>query len=562
MTERGSPSARLRALVYAAVAIAGALVVLQPATAIASKRQIAIIQDGAITSSPSTELPNVRALGASTIRVFVTWYSLAPKPASKRMPRRFNGADPADYPRSHWAPYDTIVRTARQLGITVDFELTGGSPRWASGADAPRHSGYTENRSYYSWKPNPKLYGQFVHAVSERYDGRFQPRGQRSALPRVHFWSFWNEPNFGQDLGPQTTDGSIVPVAPRIYRALLNAGWRALLVTGHRHDTLLIGELAAKGYALHEPGDPGRLPGQGAQTRSLDFLRAVYCLDDNYRRLAGATAARFGCPASAAGSRRFRAVNPALFHATGFAIHAYDSREAPNTNPAEINPDYATFPVLRRVAAALDRTTRAYGSRKHYPIYNDEFGYVTSPPAKRGKGNPSPARAAVELNQAEYLSYRNPRVAAYSQYLISDPPVNPRQRTDGFSSGLYTSSGKAKPTLNAYRLPVWLPSTTVHPGARTQVWGGARPAVFLRSAARARRPIVSIQMRRRDHTRWTTISTVRASPSTGYFDVHPRLPYSGSLRLAYTYPKTEPFLPLKTAGSTIHSRVVSVTLGG
>ena len=137
-----------------------------------------MVQDNAILASPATELPLVRALGATTVRVFVTWYSLAPDAAAKQPPEGFDGSDPNAYPASKWRPYDQLVEDAQQDGITVDFELTGGSPRWASGTDPPASSpGYTDDRRYFSWEPNPAMYGQFVHAVTERYDGTFTPPG-------------------------------------------------------------------------------------------------------------------------------------------------------------------------------------------------------------------------------------------------------------------------------------------------------------------------------------------------------------------------------------------------
>jgi hypothetical protein len=521
-----------------------------------SSRLITMLQDDAILASPATQLPLVRALGATTVRVFLTWYSLAPEPAAKQPPEGFDGSDPAAYPALKWLPYDLLVGHARQDGITVDFELTGGSPRWASGTDPPPSvPGYTVDRRYYSWEPNPVMYGQFVHAVAERYDGTFTPAGSDTALPRVHFWSFWNEPNFGQQLGPQATDGSTVSASAPRYRALLDAAWTAVQQTGHAQDTTLIGEIAAKGYGLRPAGHPGPLPGNTAQTRALDFVRYLYCLDADDRPLRGIAATQVGCPADAGGSRQFRAQNPALFDASGFAIHAYDSKQAPDANPATIDANDATLPVLGRVATALDRITGAYGPAKHFPIYNDEFGYITSPPQAEGNGDPSPARAAVELNQAEYISYKNPRVAAYSQYEITDPPPNPNP---GFSTGLYTSKLTPKATLYAFRMPVWLPNTTVRRGVNTEIWGGARPAALANQSSR----LVDIQMQHDGHGPWKTITTVDAAPGTGYIDIHTTLPYSGTLRLAYTYPKTGSLLPPKVPGTTISSRTVNVTVTG
>jgi hypothetical protein len=527
-----------------------------PANAAVARKLITMVDDDAILSSPTTALPVVRAIGATTVRVFVTWYSLAPHAAAKQPPAGFDGSDPNAYPAAKWLPYDQLVVDAQRDGITVDFELTGGSPRWASGPNPPASSpGYTIDRRYYSWEPDPTMYGQFVHAVTERYDGTFTPPGANAALPRVHFWSFWNEPNFGQDLGPQATDGSSVSASAPRYRALLKAAWTAVRQTGHAQDTTLIGEIAAKGYALRPPGHPGPLPGNTAQTRALDFVRDLYCLDVNYRPLRGVAATQIGCPADAAGSRRFRAQNPALFDATGFAVHAYDSKQAPDANPATINPNDATLPVLGRVTMALDRVTGAYGSGKHFPIYNDEFGYITSPPQSKASGDPSPARAAVELNQAEYLSYKNPRVAAYSQYEITDPAPDPNP---GFSTGLYTSKGAPKATLYAFRMPLWLPNTTVRRGAKIEVWGGARPAAFTDQTSR----LVDIQMQHGGRGPWKTITAVEAAPGTGYIDIRTTVPYSGTLRLAYTYPRTGSLLPPGVPGTTIASRTVNVTVTG
>jgi hypothetical protein len=532
---------------------------LAAAPASASTDQLSIIQDGSFLKSPTTSLPLARALGARVVRVFVGWSSVAPKPDAVSEPD-FDASNPAAYPASNWAPYDALVRTAQEQGIEVDLEITGGGPRWAEGKNPPLV--YRQDATF-AWLPDPVMYGQFVHAVTERYDGHFAPRGSTGPLPAVHFWSFWNEPNFGQDLGPQAIDGSTKPIAPALYRALLDAGYAALHRTQPQaRDTVLIGELAATGYPLHAPGHPGKLPGVTAQTRALAFLRALYCVDDRYAPLQGSTATRYGCPATTAGTRAFRTRNPALFDATGFADHPYSSRRAPNADPAKINRDYATFPVLDRVAKALDEVTGAYGSRKRLPIYNDEYGYITSPPQPPALGYPTPERAAAELNQAEYLSYQNPRIASYAQFLLDDPPITAQHPKPGFSSGLFSSTGVAKATLNAYRLPLWLPRATAKAGSKLEIWGGARPATFAASAPEPTAPTVAIQEQDYLQSNWTTIRTVAVSSATGYFDIHMRLSYTGKLRLAYTYPPNEPFLPVKVAGSTVYSRAVTVTVTG
>jgi hypothetical protein len=393
-----------------------------------------------------------------------------------------------------------------------------------------------------------------VHAVTQRYSGHFKPSGASSALPAIRFWSFWNEPNFGTYLGPQTASRSTVPVAPTQYRSLINAAWKAAHQTGHGHDTLLVGELDPLGNSLAKPGRGSKFPGSTGTTSPLSFVRALYCVDNNYNKVTGSVARQWGCPTSAGASRRFKSANPALFNAKGFAIHPYTLKQSPTSK--KVNNNYATFPVLSRLTTALDRSMGAYGGHKKFPIYNDEFGFITRPPS--GAGFPSPAKASVYLNQSEYLSYKNARLATYDQYLLQDAQPIPGRPAPGFNTGLYTSSGKPKVTVNAYRLPVWMPKQTVHKGAKAEIWGAARPSTF--AAASARR--VAIQMQQGGHGAWKTIHTVKASAKTGYFDVRPKLPYSGKLRLSYTYPSSQPFLPVNVAGSTIVGRTIKVKVTG
>ena len=395
-----------------------------------------------------------------------------------------------------------------------------------------------------------------MHAVAERYSGHYRPTGASSALPAVHFWSFWNEPNFGTALRPETTNGSTVPTAAAMYRALINNAWKAMHQTGHRHDTLLIGELDPLGNALAKPGRHSKYPGTQRVLAPLSFVRSLYCVDDDYQRVTGSTARSWRCPTTTAAARKFRSANPALFSSTGFAIHPYPFKEAPNANPSKINNNYATFPVLSRLTSTLDRSLRARGSHRRMPLYNTEFGYITHPP--NGKGYPSPTTAAAWLNQTEYLSYKNRRLNSYDQYLLRDPASTPQNPHPGFNTGLYTSNGRPKVTAAAFRLPLWLPRTRVKAGAKTEIWGGARPATVAPPSGLS----AQIQMQKGGRGTWTTILTVRVKKKTGYFDIHSKLPYSGKLRLAYRYSHSEPLLPTGVAGSTVYSRTVTVKVSG
>ena len=536
--------------------IIAALALLAPSTASASRTQVAMFQDGAaIQADPAGTLAQMRSLGATTARVILFWYSVAPDPGAKRKPR-FDATDPNAYPAANWAPYDAIVRDAHADGMRIDFTVAGGSPRWASGAGAPVQD------KFFAWKPNAAAYGQFMRAVGKRYDGSFTPKGQSTPLPRVNFWAIWNEPNFGEDLGPQATDTSRISYAPQLYRNLVRAGWSALAKTGHHPgtDTILIGEFAAHGSALsdgrHGASWPQGLPGDYGQTQPLPFIDTLYCLDADGAKLTGSAAAQVGCPTTASGRAAFAKNNPGLFDASGVGDHPYANDGTPRSDGVG-NPNWATFPNFGRLERTLDQANRAYGSHRRFSIYNDEYGYVTDPPQK-GKGQAvSQATAARYINWAEYISWTSPRVASYSQYLLRDGPPNALTGNGGFASGLYDSNGKAKPTLNAYRMPLWVPSTTLARPGRDKVWGEARPAHWTGQDTK-RTQAVSVQFRAHGKGAWKTVATVR---SDTYFEVRPRFATSGQVRLRYTYPATsDPLESIGTAGTTIVSRTQSITV--
>ena len=53
------------------------------------------------------------------------------------------------------------------------------------------------------------------------------------------------------------------------------------------------------------------------------------------------------------------------------------------------------------------------------------------------------------------MAYVNPRVAAFSQYLLSDdPPRSEGYKYGGFESGLRSADGKTKPAYEGFRLPL------------------------------------------------------------------------------------------------------------
>jgi hypothetical protein len=276
----------------------------------------------------------------------------------------------------------------------------------------------TKRRRDQVTEPSPKEFQAFATAVGRRYGDR------------VDVWSIWNEPNHPQFLRPQFVKKRAR--SPRIYRNLFLAGQRGLRASGNGGDTLLFGETAPRGTPR--------------VVAPLAFLRGALCLDRSYRR-------RGSCRRVQAG---------------GYAHHAYTTRVGPRFRPPE--RDDVTIGVISRLTRALDRAGRAGAIRRGLGIYLTEFGIQSSPDPLAV----SLARQAEYLGIAEHMSYVNPRVRSFSQYLLRDdrPRKGPRiQRYSGFESGLRRSDGRAKPAYQAFRLPLAVEAV----GRSDVLWGRVRP---------------------------------------------------------------------------------------
>jgi hypothetical protein len=527
-------------------ALALSLAALHTASAAASVTQEAIIQDdNQLRANPAGTLQTFRDLGVTRVRVNLSWNSLAPR----RRPKHFKATDPAAYSAAEWAPYDAIVRVAAADKVGIDLTIVGPAPLWATGRGAPRG---TTGFFRAAWEPSAREFGFFVRAVGTRYSGTYRPRGSATALPRVNFWSIWNEPNYGYDLAPQGSGaGQTTPNSPHLYRNLLDAAWSALVATGHRTrtDRILFGEVTPHGT---------RAWGVFSNMKPLIFLRSLYCVDSSYRELRGSAAAAQGCPTTAAGSRRFRRDHPALFSASGFADHPYEQASAPNRPThlcgnqlcvgAPSDPDFADLPEIPRLERTLDRLNRVYGSHTRFPVWSTEYGFRTKPPDPNL--GVSQATAAGYMNWAEFLSYHQPRLYSYDQYGLVDPPP-----PGFFDSGLENPNGSRKPGFDAYRVPLWLPVTSTKAGRKIEIWGGARPAGFAKLDT-GQVQNVQIQFQSASSGPWQTIDTAPITNSKGYIDVHLALPGSGAVRLAWAYPASDPLL----GAGTVFSRTVSVTV--
>jgi hypothetical protein len=508
----------------------------------------------------------LKVLGVNRVRATVEWAYIAPDPTSTAKPAGFDAARPAAYPAGVWSRYDRLVEMAKARGVGVDFDVTGPGPLWAMGpAPASMRSGATPQ----DYEPSARAFGQFVHALGVRYSGTYlgpstssSTRGAR-ALPRVDFWSIWNEPNQPGWLAPQwrTAGRRRVPASPRLYRALVDSAVGALEATGHTTgtDTILVGESAPEGAIVPVPGtNPQRYASAtGAEDAMtpMVFVRALYCVNSHYRRLTGAAASALGCPSSGSAAS-FVAHNPALFDASGFAHHPYFFLFAPNVSSPVRN--YVPLADLGRLERGLDRAFASYGVSRTIPIYLTEYGYQTNPPDP-GQ-DVTPAQQAAYLDEADYMAWRDPRVRAMAQFLLYDagpntsyPPSARNYWGSTFQTGLIYGpgtplDGRPKPALAAYALPIWIPHPRSRPGSRLFVWG------MLRLVRPGAAHTAEIQWRPAHGRGYRTIAAVGipASFAHGYFTTRVTPPGSGSIRVGLRSDR----------GATFTSRAVAIEVPG
>jgi hypothetical protein len=282
-----------------------------------------------------------------------------------------------------------------------------------------------------------------VRALATRYDGDHAD-GVGNALPRVRFWSIWNEPNHPDFLQPLGSRSRRYHIAPHIYRGLVRWAVDGLHRAGHRRDSVLFGEVLPIGHSAYGPRNT---------IKPIHFIREFFCLDRRWRPYRGRAARARGCD----DFRRVRGV-------TGFAIHPYSRPSGPRTRePSRYD---ATIDSLERVERALDRAAARGRVRRGLGIYNTEYGFQSDPPDERFGARLS--RIPAFLNEAEWMSYRDRRVKTWSQYAYRDDIA-----LGGFQSGFVFAGGERKDGVyEAWRLPLFV--RLIGRNA-IEVWGAARP---------------------------------------------------------------------------------------
>ena len=513
---------RLPTTLIACLAVLAAL----PTYASARKDQVSIIQDDARVLAGNTReatLDEMKGLGADVVKIAIPWRDVAATKPS-------NGEDPAAYPAAKWAPYDAAVSSIQARGLQVFIDVQGPAPDWAVTKSSTPAGVY---------RPNATEFGKFAKAVGTRYSGNYTPPSgggggggptpscppkplpcppppagsafasfasapsptahASAALPGVHLWSIWNEPNLPVFLLPQrSSTKSNYPVSPTLYRNLYRAAYAGIGSSGHASDTILMGELLPVGKSTHTPR---------SSIRPLDFLRELACVDRHYHAFKGSDAKARGCSGYKA------------LPLSGLAYHPYALAGGPTKRPP--NRDDATIGTLSRITRTLDRLRarhRLAGPRR-IPLWLTEFGVQTDPPDYLF-GAPI-KRVPTYLGQSERLAFRNSRVYSYSQYPLVDD-----HGTAGFQSGLRFANGNTKPGVYAeYKMPIYVRRSG---SSRVEFFGGARAAssgsVVLYS--------------RKGKGKFTKMKTVKID-SHGYFDVRANASSASQRQYFFKYGKSK-----------------------
>ena len=383
-----------------------------PGDARASADQSMTFEAPVDLANPATRtqaFDEISSFGVKSLRIVMLWQNVAPAAASRIKPD-FDATDPTKY---DWSAYDPQVDGAVARGWKVLLTVSGPVPRWAT-------NGAKDNVT----RPKPKEFQAFVTAAARHFG------------TKISRWSIWNEPNQPQFLLPQYSAVKHTPLSPRIYRNLFLAAERGLAAGGLPNAQVLIGETSPRGT--------------GKVVAPLTFLRGMLCLDANYRKQGDCSE----------------------LHPAGYAHHAYTTASGPLFKPKQ--PNDVTIGVIGRLVTALDKAAKAGAIPAKLPIHLTEFGIQSTPDRIQGV---SLAKQADYRSIAERLAYQNPRVVAFSQYLLRDDPPNPNatspiDKYSGFESGLRTNTGKAKPVLTSFPLPL----AAFRQGSKVSLWGLVRVA--------------------------------------------------------------------------------------
>ena len=361
---------------------AAALACASAATASPGLRAGITDSGAAYYAQPADFYPALEELGVRLLRVHLNWGGKLG--VAKRRPRE--GTDFED-PAYDWHLYDRIVLDAERHRVEILFTIFG-TPAWANGGAPPTRA-----------PRNAASLREFAYAAATRYSGT-HVRADGVRLPRVRYWTAWNEPNLRIGLVPQwrRVGRKWVIQSAVDYARICNAvvtGVRTSLLRGQK---IACGVTAARGNNNPLGGKPSVSP--------LAFLRAM----------------------SKAGATGFDA----------YAHHPYYG--APSESPATPSPGRGGV-TLGNIDALVGEVTRLYGRKR---IWLTEYGYQTNPPD--GVFGVPWATQAKYVRESFAIARAHPRIDMLLWFLLQDEGDPAR-----WQSGLISATGERKPSFEAFR---------------------------------------------------------------------------------------------------------------
>jgi hypothetical protein len=313
-------------------------------------------------------------------------------------------------PCYNWSTYDGVATDAHQRGLSVIFSVMG-VPKWVFGKDY----GYTGTTDAEFRKLNA-AYSNFVYAAASRYSGR-------AGIPRVSYWTIWNEPSGAYFWSPQTVNG--VLIAPRRYALLYNAAARRLK--------------AADSTLLVAPGPTT----PASTTKPADFIRAML-----------PTLALQKPPMDAWAHNAY--------------THSKTAWEAPLASTMKL-PSIGLGNI-----SDLSRLLDSAPVTRGLPLWITEFGYETKPDA----AGVTLEQQSDWLAEGSYVAWNHPRIQLMIWYGLFDDgsPDNPT----GFQSGLFAALNGCgqmwcpKTSSSMFTHPLWISSHSVAKGQTVTIWAQGR----------------------------------------------------------------------------------------
>lgn len=414
-------------------------------------------------------LDEMQTLGADKVRAVVWWRYMLAHPNRRARPRNTASPRSAAYSANAWAMLDSLVLEARRRGIGLILDPASASGLRGTHLHLPR---WARKRS---GAPDAAAFARFVTALGRRYSGGFRPRPGAQALPAVHEWSLWNEPNSSTFLRPQwrRVGLRLIPWSPVVYRRLYRRSARALRRTAGAPRRVYFGETSAVGSTVPAPL-ASMAPGL--------FVRELACVGSDIEPLRRGAARVRGCD-------RYRRLDT-----DGLATHFYSQSDGTASALLSAASEDLWLPAEPARPVELMSALGARGRLPpDLPVYNTEAGFQSHPirrPLLAAKAQ------AFELNMAEFLQWRTPGIASFAQYLLNDDPV--------WFSGLRYQDGSPKLALYSFRMPIMV---TRAGGGYVRIWGA--------SLGRRRGRAVQIW---RDGL--PLLQTVRPDNPNGYFEAY------------------------------------------